>query len=191
MNGATTKQSGRWSRFPLSLLICGVTAAGCSYDYPEQPPDPPHSAAVTAGTAAPLPAGGPQEPYSAPEILAREAGNYAELYRLLRAVPGSVILFEVGPLDGPVRGFGTTTRVPATGRYTVSAACVGATGAEVSVGQDHPGAPFRPLDLVLDCTGTTSEVIDLQEGYIFAHLLLPAPGDTPWTGAVGGVKVTR
>ena len=125
-----------------------------------------------------------------PLVLEREVHNYRELDRLLKAVPGAVLLFEEGPLDGPVRGFGTTAEVPAPGQYTFTAACVGASGAKVAIGQEHPGAPFRPVELMLDCTGVTTEVMELQQGYVFAHLVLPAPGDTPWTGAVGGVRVT-
>lgn len=168
-------------------LPCGI--AGCVYDYPEPlqsttAPGPPPT--PTAGRPSHT---GTLQPYSDPQILEQEAKNYAELYRLLRASPGPSILFEVGPLDGPVRGFGGTAGVPASGLYTVTAACVGAIGAKVSVGQEHPGAPFRPAELALDCTGTTSEVMALEQGYVFAHLILPRPGDTPWTGAVGGVRV--
>ncbi|WP_307610227.1 hypothetical protein [Pseudarthrobacter sp. W1I19] len=132
---------------------------------------------------------GSPKPYSDPQVLEQEAVNYAQLDRLLAASPEPVLLSEVGPLDGPLRGFGNTGKVPAAGRYTVTAACVGASGAKVAVGQEHPGAPFRPLELALDCAGPTSQVIALQQGYVFAHLSLPAPGDTPWTGAVGGVRV--
>ena len=128
--------------------------------------------------------------YIDPLVLEREVENYAELDRLLKAVPGPVLLFEEGPLDGPARGFGAMAEVPAAGQYTVTAACVGAIGATVSVGQEHPGAPFQPLDLALDCAGATSQVIALEQGYVFAHLVLPGPGDTPWTGAVGGLRVT-
>jgi hypothetical protein len=128
--------------------------------------------------------------YVDPLVLEREVKNYGELDRLLKAVPGPAILFEEGPLDGPVRGFGAMEKVPAAGEYTVTAACVGATGAKVSVGQEHPGAPFQPLELALDCAGAASKVIELEQGYVFAHLVLPGPGDTPWTGAVGGVRVT-
>jgi hypothetical protein len=80
--------------------------------------------------------------------------------------------------------------VPAAGQYTVTAACVGATGAKIFVGQEHPGASFQPVELTFDCARTTSHVITLQQGYVFAHLFLPGPGDTPWTGAVGGVRIT-
>jgi hypothetical protein len=172
-------------RHLLALAVClliplgGMTA--CSYDYPEP---------VHTPTAEPAPTTAALQPYNNTEILEKEAENYAELYRLLRAAPGPVLLFEVGPLDGPVRGFGTTSKVPAAGRYTVTAACVGATGAKVSVGQENPGAPFRPVELELDCSGATSRAIALEQGYVFAHLVLPGPGDTPWTGAVGGVRVT-
>ncbi|WP_354260467.1 hypothetical protein [Arthrobacter sp. OAP107] len=142
-------------------------------------------------TADPAPARGAPKPYSDRLVLEQEARNYAELDRLLAPLPEPVILYDVGPLDGPLRGFGSTEKVPASGQYTVNAACVGASGAKVAVGQEHPGAPFRPIELALDCTKTTSQVIALQQGYVFAHLLLPGPGDTPWTGAVGGVLVTR
>lgn len=163
------------------LLIPAGVLTGCTYNYAEPARTP---------TAAPTPATAALQPYGDFEILEREAENYAELYRLLRAAPGPVLLFEVGPLDGPVRGFGTMSEVQAAGQYTLTAACVGATGAKVAVGQEHPGAPFRPVELALDCAGATSQVIALEQGYVFAHLVLPGPGDTPWTGAVGGVRVT-
>jgi hypothetical protein len=177
--------------FALCLLVPLSGTAGCVYEYPEPVhtptagPEPVHT--PTADTA---PVTGAQEPYSNPQVLEQEAKNYAELDRLLRTSPAPVLLSDVGPLDGPVRGFGKTERVPVAGKYTVTAACVGASGAKVSVGQEHPGAPFRPVELAMDCVGPTSRVMSLQQGYIFAHLLLPAPGDTPWTGAVGGVRVS-
>ena len=164
---------------------------GCSYDYRE-----PVGTATTGLLTVPPPSADSASelaslrPYSDLQVLEREAQNYAELDRLLKTAPGPVLLLEVGPLDGPVRGFGTTATVPAAGQYTVTAACVGASGATVSVGQEHPGAPFRPAELSLGCTVATSQVIALQQGFIFAHLLQPSPGETPWTGAVGGVRVT-
>ena len=174
-------------RHLLALALCllipvgGITA--CSYDYPE--PEPVHTP-----TAEPVPARPSLQPYNNTQVLEQEAENYAELERLLRTSPGPVLLSDVGPLDGPVRGFGKFEEVPAAGQYTVTAACVGATGAKVFVGQEHPGAPFRPTEIALDCAGATSQVIALQQGYVFAHLFLAGPGDTPWTGAVGGVRVS-
>lgn len=176
--------------FALCLLVPLGGTAGCVYEYPE-PSHTPESAPGRAreptvepalGTAVP-------KPYSDSQVLEQEAVNYARLDRILGAMPEPVLLSEVGPLDGPLRGFGNTGKVPAAGRYTVTAACVGASGAKVSVGQEHPGAPFRPVELALDCAGAASQVIALEQGYVFAHLSLPGPGDTPWTGAVGGVRV--
>jgi hypothetical protein len=175
----------------LCLLIPLGGTAGCVYEYPEPErarttdPEPVHAPPPDR-----TPAAGQLKPYADPQVLEREAKNYVELDRRLKAVPGPVLLFEEGPLDGPLRGFGATTKVPAAGLYTVTAACVGASGAKIAVGQEHPGAPFRPTELSLDCAGTSSQVIAVQQGYLFAHLLLPTPGDTPWTGAVGGVRMT-
>lgn len=165
----------------LSLLVFSGGTAGCSYEYDE----PLRTPATRAWPAAEFPA-----PSIDPTVFEREVKNYRELNRLLKAVPGPVLLFEEGPLDGPVRGFGTVAEVPAAGRYTVTAACAGAPGSTVAVGQEHPGAPFQPVELTLDCTAATTLIIELDQGYLFAHLVLPTPGDTPWTGAVGGVRVT-
>ena len=176
----------------VALAACSlVTLAGCSYDYPEPGYPPPGGTdSLNKPTSAPDASAASPPVYVDPLVLEREVKNYGELDRLLKAVPGPAILFEEGPLDGPVRGFGAMEKVPAAGEYTVTAACVGATGARVSVGQEHPGAPFQPLELALDCAGTTSKVVELEQGYVFAHLVLPGPGDTPCTGAVGGVRVT-
>lgn len=57
------------------------------------------------------------------------------------------------------------------------------------IGQEQPGASFQPLKLELDCKRATSRVLALEQGYLFAHLQLSGPGYTPWTGAVGGVRV--
>lgn len=186
----TGQATGFRSGFLLCLLIPLLGAAGCAYEYTEPVETMARSEPVHRPTAGPVLETGGAQPYSDPEVLKREAENYAELYRLLRAVPGSVLLFDVGPLDGPVRGFGKTERVISPGQYTVTAACVGAPGAVVAVGQEHPGAPFHPIEIPLNCTGATTQVVALQQGYIFAHLVLPGPGDTPWTGAVGGVRIT-
>lgn len=175
------KDSVRCLAFALCLLIAAGGTAGCAYEYIESA----HSPTPSPSRVAESPA-----PYIDPLVLEREVGNYAELDRLLKAVPGPALLFEEGPLDGPVRGFGTMAKVPAAGQYTVTTACVGGSGAAVSVGQEHPGAPFQPMELSLDCAGAISRVIPLEQGYVFAHLVLPAPGNTPWTGAVGGVRIT-
>jgi hypothetical protein len=186
-----TKYRRHRHTFALLLLILTGGTAGCVYEYPEPARTPvAGSEPVYTPTADPALVTGTPKPYSDPRVLELEARNYAALDRLLGALPESALLSEVGPLDGPLRGFGSAEKVPAGGQYTVTAACVGAPGAKVAVGQEHPGAPFRPMELSLDCAGATSQVIALQQGFVFAHLILPSPADTSWTGAVGGVRVT-
>lgn len=184
-----TKGLRRRLAFPLCLLVTAAGTAGCSYDYP----DPAHAPAAEADrTAAPEPsrmtasATRPTDPL----VLEREARNYQDLDSFLLAVQGPVLLFQKGPLDGPGRGFGTTEEVPAAGTYTVTAACVGAANAKVFIRQENPKVILWPVELTVDCPGSTSQVITLQQGYVSAHLSLPAPGDAPWTGAVAGVRVT-
>jgi hypothetical protein len=177
--GRKDRQPGH--AFALCLLSALGGAAGCAYQYNE----PVHSPTTTTAPAADSPV-----PYVDPLVLEREVQNYAELDRLFKAAPGPVLLSEEGPLDGPVRGFGAMAEVPAAGQYTVTSACVGASGATVSIGQEHPGAPFQPVELALDCTEATSRIIPLDQGYVFAHLVLPTPGASLWTGAVGRVRVT-
>jgi hypothetical protein len=172
----------------LYLLVPLAAAAGCAYDYP----DPANRTPADPGTPVPGLLGGTQAatPTPNPLVLEREVRNYQELDGLLKSVPGPVLLFQEGPLDGPARGFGTTEEVPAAGRYTVTAACVGGSNAKIFIRQENPKVTLWPVELTVYCPGATSQVITLQEGYVSAHLSLPGPADTPWTGAVGGVRVT-
>lgn len=188
-----TREKRRKPAFALCVLISLLGTAGCVYEYPEPVHTPtvgPGPGTVNRTAVSRTPATGATNPDTDPLVLQREAENYTELYRLLMRAPGQALLFEVGPLDGPSRGFGGTEKVASSGRYRVTAACVGAHEAKIAVGQEHPGAPFRPMEIALDCPGVTSKLVAYQQGYVFAHLVLPGPGANPWTGAVGGVRVT-
>lgn len=96
------------------LLIPLTGTAGCVYEYPE----PDRTSAAGSGpvytpTADPAPVAGAPKPYRNPQILEQEAKNYADLDRFLGALPEQVLFGDVGPLDGPLRGFGSTEKVPA------------------------------------------------------------------------------
>ena len=93
-------------------------------------------------------------------------------------------------MDGPARGFGAREQVNTAGQYMVTVGCVGAADATIFLRQEHPTVTLWPVELTVDCPGSTSQVITLQQGYVSAHLSLPGPGDTPRTGAVAGVRVT-
>ena len=161
--------------------------AACSYDYPDPADTPGAEAEATAG--AQLLTGSPIQPPD-PEVLGRGVRNYQELGNLLEAAPGPTLLSEQGALDGPARGFGTKEQVSVAGQYMVTAACVGAANAKIFIRQENPKVLLWPVELTVECPGSISEAITLQEGFVSAHLSLPASADTPWTGAVGGVRVT-
>lgn len=114
----------------------------------------------------------PPVPYVDPLVLEREVKTTPSWIGSLGTLRGPLILLEEGPLDGPERGFGAMAKVPAAGQYTVTSACVGASGATVSAGHEHPGAPFQPMDLALECSEVTSRMIALEQGFVFAHLVL-------------------
>jgi hypothetical protein len=189
MGSVDMKGTLRRLTFPLCLLVLVPGAAGCSYNYPDPAgtqtgqdnrPATTDQSLITESAAWP----------TDPLVLQREARNYQDLDALLKVVPGPVLLFEEGPMDGPARGFGGREKVPAASQYTVTAACVGAASATIFIRQEHPTVTLWPVELTVDCPGTMSQVITLQQGYVSAHLSLPDPGDTPRTGAVGGVRVT-
>lgn len=169
--------------FPLCLLIPVAGTSACTYDYP----DPAHTPTATTELSV---AAGSSTQVTDPLVPERWARNYQDLDRLLEAAPGRVLLFQEGPLDGPARGFGATEQVPAAGQYTVTAACVGAQNAKIFIRQENPLVTLWPVEITVECPGSTSQVITLQQGYVSAHLSLPSPGNTAWTGAVGGVRVT-
>ena len=104
-----------------AALIAGILLAGgmaaCAYEDDGDPqpaaaePEPPICAA--------------SPPTKDPGVLGMEASNYAELRLRLAEAPGSVLLADAGPADGPGVGFTKAATVKATGPYTVTAACVG------------------------------------------------------------------
>lgn len=165
----------------LAVVFLAAGTAGCTYEGPDDSVRTPFPE-LTVEPSAP-------SSTRAPDILATETSNYAKLKRLLRTTRGTVILEDSGALDGPSRGFGRSAIVEKTGAYTVTAACVGASDARLFLIQDNPRTGFSRLELPVDCSRVSSEVVELQQGYVAAHVLLSSPGDTPWTGAVAGVRV--
>lgn len=159
--------------------MLGGGISGCAYEHAGDPP--PAATAERSGRPAPT------VPTKGPEILDVEAANYVELERRLAVARGSVILDEAGPADGPGVGFSQTATVESSGTYTVTAACVGMTNAQIFLSLPETGR--EPLALNLNCSGVLSQVIELREGHVGAALIRPDPTG-PWTGAVAGVRIT-
>lgn len=161
----------------LGILLAGGVAA-CAYE--------------GSGDAQPTAAGqsrrpAPSVPSKGPDILAAEARNYAELEKRLSGAPGSVLLADSGPADGPGVGFSKAATVMTAGPHTVTAACVGTPHAQLSLSQDTMGA--EPMMFDVDCSGAQSQVVQLQKGYVSAHLTRHDPTGA-WTGAVAGIRIT-
>lgn len=161
----------------LTMLLAGVLAA-CTY---EDVGDPKQTAPAEQSSRGTLSA-----PTKGPEILDAEKRNYDELRKRLAVAQGSVLLDDSGPADGPGVGFSKTGKVTTAGRYIVTAACVGIPNAQMFI--TAPGSK-QLLSLDLDCSGVSSKVVELEEGYVGAALMRHGP-NSPWTGAVAGVIIT-
>lgn len=159
------------------VLLAGGLAA-CAYEDGVGPQ--PTSAKRTHRPAPTIPA-------KDQDVLGVEARNYAELAQRLAEPPGSALLADAGPADGPGVGFSKAATVLTAGPHTVSAACVGASQAQIVLSQE--GAGTEPLSLVFDCSGVQTQVVQLQRGYVSAHLTRQDPTGA-WTGAVAGIKIT-
>ena len=87
-------------------------------------------------------------------------------------------------------GFSTSGLVRRAGQYKVTAACVGAPDAHLSVTQGaRQGGTL--LELSLDCGSAAEALVDLVPGSVSAHLVryggsVPGPG----TGAVAGIRIS-
>lgn len=114
--------------------------------------------------------------------------NYAELERFLATAPGSALLDEAGPADGPGVGFTQAAAVPTAGPHTVTAACVGIPHTQISLSQNTDTGTEHVV-FEVDCTGPQTQVVQLRQGYVSAQLSRPDPNG-PWTGAVAGLKIT-
>lgn len=172
-----TRPAHRAAALVVSMLLVGGMA-GCAYRDASDPQQP--ASSERSGRPA------PSVPTKSPRILDLEAENYAELKKRLAAAPGSVLLDDSGPADGPGVGFSKTATVKIAGSYTVTAACVGIEHAQVFLSQEA-GAELSPLDI--DCSGVLSQVIELKAGYVGAQLVRQDPNG-PWTGAVAGIRIT-
>jgi hypothetical protein len=122
-------------------------------------------------------------------MLAVEATNYAELEWLLGTAPGTIVFSDSGPVNGPSAGFGKTATVSTVGSYTVTSACVGVPDAQVILNQG-PHAGVKPLELIVECSAASSQVVELQAGYVSANVVRSDPASVPWAGAVAGIWIT-
>ena len=172
-----------------ALLLFAVAAAGlagCEYvDGPASTPpvSAPASPPTVSGTASPVPA-------RDREIAAAGTRNLALLDAVLGAPDGMLFGGMGGIGDTGSGGFMASGTVSRAGQYNVTAACVGAADAQLSVSQ-NARAGGTLLELSIGCGGAVEALVDLEPGEVSAHLVRyggSVPG--PWTGAVAGIRVS-
>lgn len=160
----------------LAGLLLVAVLSGCAYQDasgPTGPLSPPPAAAPAADRA----------------LLDLETSNLAELKQRLGVAPGTLLLEDSVAVGGPALGFRKNAMVKAAGAYMLTAACVGAPDVRLGLNQE-PQSGAAPLQLIVVCSQVTSQLVQLQAGYVSAALLQFNPGSDPWTGAVAGVRIT-
>ena len=125
-----------------------------------------------------------------PELVAAESRHLLQVEALLGSPAG--LLFGGSGGIGDTRGGGLSSSgiVSRTGRYTVTAACLGAPDAFLTVSQGaHQGGTLLALNI--SCGGSAELQVDLAPGVVSAHLArarggVPGPG----TGAAAGIRIS-
>jgi hypothetical protein len=169
----------------LAVAAAATALAGCEYA-----DDVGLAPAASGGPARSYPAR-PPLPARDPELLAAETRNLSELGAMLGDAPDGLLVGGSGGLgDTSGGGFSTSGTVTRTGEYKVSAACLGAPDAQLSVTQNARQGGTR-LELSLDCGSVSEALVNLETGTVSASLLrygggVPGPG----TGAVAGIRIS-
>jgi hypothetical protein len=161
-------------------VVAAAALAGCAFEDDGDPP--PTEARSSVRPAGALPSRGE-------DLLTVETRNFAELEQRLAGAAKPVLLAVSGPADGPGVGFSKSATVTTAGPHTVTVACVGAPRALVWLSQQIVGG-IEHTEFRLDCKGTQSQVVHLNEGSVSAHLIRLHPDGGAWTGAVAGIEIT-
>lgn len=177
-----------WTCRAAGLLAAAAVAAGlagCEYADDVETP-----AAASSAPSRSYPARAPL-PTRDPELVAAETRNLLELGAVLDGSPEGLLFGGSGGIgDTSSGGLSTSGLVRRAGQYKVTAACVGAPDAHLSVTQGaREGGTL--LELSLDCGSAAEALVDLLPGSVSAHLVrygggVPGPG----TGAVAGIRIS-
>ncbi len=172
-----------------AALLLAVAAAAAGLTGCEVADDVGLSPSAAGPSARSYPARAPL-PTRDPELAAAEARHLVELEAVLGS-PEGLLFGGSGGIGGTgSSGLGTSGIITRAGQYKVTAACVGAPDAHLSVTQGaRQGGTL--LERNFDCGEVTEALIDLVPGTASAHLIrygsgVPGPG----TGAVAGVRIS-
>ncbi|MET4137280.1 hypothetical protein [Pseudarthrobacter sp. PvP090] len=174
-----------WTVRAALLLAAGAVAAalaGC-----EVADDVGLSPSGAAASARSFPDPQPS-PARDPELVAAETRNLLELETVLDGSPEGLWFGGSGGLgDTSSGGLSASGIVTQAGQYKVTAACVGAPDAHLSVIQGaRQGGTL--LERNFDCGDVAEALVDLVPGTVSAHLI--RYGGSRGTGAVAGVRIS-
>lgn len=168
------------------LAVAAVAAALAGCEVADDVGLPPAAAEPTARShpaRAPLPT-------RDPEVAAAEDRNLSELEAMLGSPEGLLFGGSGGIGDSSSGGLAASGIVTRAGQYKVTATCIGAPDAHLSVIQGaRQGGTL--LERTVDCGSLTEALVDLVPGTVSAHLIryggaVPGPG----TGTVAGVRIS-
>lgn len=180
----------RWRRLAALLVAVAAGASGlaaCQYadDVGMAP-----AAVSPSSPAAPDARQSPRDAW----LVAAETRNTAELERVLGARPDGLLISGGGSVDNSASGgFTTSVRVTEAGPYTVTAACIGAPDARLTVTQRARagGTASILLELDIECGGVASSAVNLETGTVSAHMVqVPGGSADAGIGAVAGVRLS-
>lgn len=175
----------RARRTAVLLAAVAVGLSGCEYADDVGAPWAASSAPSRSHPArAPLPT-------RDPEVVAAETRNLLELGTVLHGSPEDFLFGGSGGIgDTPSGGLSASGPIRKAGQYKVTAACVGAPDAHLSVTQGARGGGTL-LERSIECGILAEALVDLEPGTVSARLIrygdgVPGPG----TGAVAGVRIS-
>ncbi|SDL72301.1 hypothetical protein SAMN04487916_11379 [Arthrobacter sp. ov407] len=158
------------------LLAVACTAAGLAgCEYKDDVTDP---------TAAPTRAGRPTRsltPPVDPGLAEAEQRNLGELEAVLGTRPAGLVLGGTGGIGGS--GFRNSAAAVPKGTYTLTAACIGAPNALLTVSQDGLRGGGR-AEMNLDCGAAETTRVELRAGPVQIQGF--RPGTDPAAGEVAG-----
>lgn len=148
----------------LLLAVAGTAAGLAGCEYPDDVADP-TAAPTRAGRAAPAP-----PPRVDPGLPAAEQRNLGRLEAVLGTRPGGLVLGGTGGIGGS--GFRHSAAAVPKGTYTLTAACIGAPHALLTVSQDGLRGGGS-AEMNLDCGAVETTRVELRAGPVQVQGLRP------------------
>lgn len=139
----------------LLLAVAGAAAGMAGCEYPDDVTDPTPAPTRAARQARSLP------PPADPGVASAEQRNLGKLEAVLGTRPGGLVLGGTGGIGGS--GFRISAAAVPKGTYTLTAACIGAPNALLTVSQDGLRGGGR-AEMNIDCGAAQTTRVELRAG---------------------------